>query len=67
MTMADDYKEYWELGETDDNGDCIYWSKDDTTAEDHMPPKTVRGSGSLCIMNSKVFRWQANKETWIEM
>ena len=67
MTMTNDFKEYWHLGEKNDNGDCIYWSKDDSVAEDHMPLLDNLGSGSLCIMNSKVFRWSEIKNTWEEM
>ena len=67
MTMADDYKDFWQYGGNDGNGNDIWWSKDDSQSEDHMPPVMNRGSGSLCIMNSKTFRWSSIKEIWEEI
>ena len=69
MTMSTDYKDYWHIGDYGKLGDVIFWSKDDTTAEDHMPIGKEIGlrSGSLAIMNTKCFRWLESKETWEEM
>ena len=75
MTMTNDWDKYWRIGSTDDNmHNMIFWAKDETDAEDHMPngkdfyrKGQSLGSGSLAIMNSKTFRWLENTETWEEM
>ena len=65
MTIAEDWKLYWDKTSSDGYGTEIYFSRvNDGTEEDHMPIATVRSASSLCISNSNIYRWCPATEEW---
>lgn len=66
MTMANDWKDYWDLVGSDKYGNETYSTKDvDDVCSQHMPVYSKRSSMSLCIGLEKTWKWLGTE--WVEM